>query len=89
LTTEQFKNIIIKKLGKKKPTVHIPLVLVLAGASILERFSKRPFLTREQALGFKQDSILDISLSKKELGFNPLPFEKGIERYFDSKMMKN
>ncbi|MFZ3077755.1 MAG: NAD-dependent epimerase/dehydratase family protein [Candidatus Aenigmatarchaeota archaeon] len=82
LTTEKFKNIILKKMGKKKLTVHIPLALVLAGASVLEKISKNPFLTREQALGFKQDRVLDISLSRKELGFNPLPFEKGIEKYF-------
>ncbi len=83
LTTEQFKNIILSKMGKKKPTVHIPLALVLAGATILEKISKNPILTKEQALGFKQDRVLDISLSRKELGFNPLPFEKGIEKYFE------
>lgn len=85
LTTEQFKNIILGKMGKKKPTVHIPLALVLAGASVLEKISKNPILTKEQALGFSQDRVLDISLSKKELGFNPISFEKGIEKYFDSK----
>ncbi|TRZ55632.1 NAD-dependent epimerase/dehydratase family protein [archaeon] len=83
LTTEQFKNIILKKLGKKKPTVHIPLAFVLAGASVLEKISKNPFLTKEQALGFKQDRVLDISLSRKELGFNPISFEKGIEKYLN------
>ncbi len=82
LTTKQFKNIILEKMGKKKLTVHIPLSFVIACASVLEKISKNPFLTREQALGFKQDRVLDISLSRKELGFNPTPFSKGIEKYF-------
>lgn len=83
LTTEQFKNIILERMGKKKFIIHIPLALVLAGASVLEKISKNPFLTREQALGFKQDRVLDISLSRKELDFNPISFEKGIEKYFN------
>lgn len=82
LTTKQFKNVILEKMGKKKFIIHIPLELVIAGASVIERISKNPILTKEQALGFKQDRVLDISLSRKELDFNPISFEKGIEKYF-------
>lgn len=85
LTMEQFKNIILKRMGKKKLTVHIPLFFVITCASVLEKISKNPVLTKEQVLGFKHDRILDISLSRKELGFNPISFEKGIEKYFDDK----
>lgn len=83
ITAEQFKDMIINKLGKKRYTIHIPLPLVIAGASILSMLFKNPPITKEQALDFREDRIIDISASKKDLGFNPISFENGIDKYFN------
>lgn len=79
ISIEEMIRLIIAKKGRKKMFIRIPAWILFPLALVLEKASD-PIFTRESLSSATQDAVLDHSLIKKELGFNPLSFKEGLTK---------
>ena len=59
--------------------LHLPVRLCMLGAKLLGLLFRRPFLTVDQVLAFVQDTEVDISSAREDLGFAPRPIDQGLQ----------
>ena len=71
-------KMIMKRLGIKKPIIHIPIKFLLA-ASYVMKMKKNPLLTKTVVLGLSQDCVYDVQPLIKELKVIPRSFEDGLK----------
>jgi len=76
LTFNEFIDKICKELGIRKVKIHIPIFICKIIAAIY------PLITKREILSINQDTRMNITLTKKDLGFNPIKLEDGIRRIF-------
>ena len=77
-----FKNLvklILKIRNSKKIFVPIPIFITMIFGKIFEIIQKVPVFTSEHVMGVTQDSIMNITKIKKDLGFCPTLIEKSLQ----------
>ncbi len=82
LTQKEILSIAAKELGAKPPSFHLPQWLALFFVFLEEKkaflLGKKPFITQEHIKILSSHRIFNCSKAEKELGFKPIPLEKGI-----------
>jgi len=76
----QMIEAIARSLGRRVTFVPLPLALMLLAARCYQALVRRPRLTAEAIQRMGEDRAFDISPARRDLGFNPIPFEEGIRR---------
>lgn len=61
--------------GVRKPAVHIPMPLMVAGATVAQKLFKNPPVTVDQLRMLKEGSTCDIGPMKRIFGVNPRGFK--------------
>jgi hypothetical protein len=60
--------------GIRKPAVHSPMSLMMAGATVAQRLLKNPPVTVDQLRMLQEGSTCDIEPMKRIFGINPSGF---------------
>lgn len=74
-TFNEYLDIILQRLKKRKIKIHIPLLFAELLAAILKRIYKLPPITLEQVYSMTQNQKFGIEHEREELGYNPHSFE--------------
>jgi NADH dehydrogenase len=61
--------------GTRKPAVHIPMPLMMAGATVAEKLFSNPPVTVDQLRMLQEGSTCDIEQMKRIFGVNPCSFK--------------
>lgn len=77
----QILSIIKKVLNKSKMNFHIPVWVMKAAASVLEKILKPAPITRDQLIMMEMGNIGDISRMKEIFSLDPIEFEQGLRKY--------
>ena len=80
LTYKKIIETIAVLLGKKVYQMHIPMKAALYAGLIYNKISSKPIVSYEQILRLGEDKAYHYDDAKKDLNYNPLPFEEGIKR---------
>ena len=80
LTLRQLVSEAGAAVGCSPRLVPVPLGPAVAAARLYERAARRPRLKAEQLQRLGEDKAFDISAARRDLGFEPRPFEAGIAR---------
>src|SRR5882672_12351865 len=75
LTLNEVLAEIARCAGVRKPAVHIPLPLMMAGATLLQRVLRNPPVTVDQLRMLREGSTCDIGRMKSIFGVNPRGFQ--------------
>lgn len=67
-------------IGKRKPKLHVPLVVMRPIIRLMERFSFFP-ITRAQLYMLLEGNTCDPTKFNREFRIHPVPFESGIRQY--------
>ncbi len=81
-TMKEYTKMLCIQLKIKKPIVPIPVFICYIIAWILQFIQERPLLKRDTILGVIMDADFSIEDAKKDLGYNPISFEEGIQKVF-------
>jgi uncharacterized protein YbjT (DUF2867 family) len=74
LTLNEVLAEIARCAGIRKPAVHIPMSLMMAGATVAQKLPKNPPVTVDQLRMLQQGSTCDIEPMKRIFGINPRGF---------------
>ena len=74
LTLNEVLAEIARCAGVRKPAVHIPMPLMMAGATVAQRLLKNPPVTVDQLRMLQEGSTCDIEPMKRIFGINPRGF---------------
>jgi uncharacterized protein YbjT (DUF2867 family) len=74
LTLNEVLAEIARCAGVRKPAVHIPMTLMMAGATVMQKLLKNPPVTVDQLRMLKEGSTCNIEPMKRIFGFNPQGF---------------
>jgi NADH dehydrogenase len=74
LTLNEVLAEIARCAGVRKPAVHIPMPLMVAGATVAQKLLKNPPVTVDQLRMLKEGSTCDIEPMKRIFGVNPRGF---------------
>jgi uncharacterized protein YbjT (DUF2867 family) len=77
LTLNEVLAEIARCAGVRKPAVHIPMPLMVAGATVMEKLLKNPPVTVDQLRMLREGSTCDIGPMKRIFGLSPMGF-KGV-----------
>jgi NADH dehydrogenase len=80
ITFNEFLEVILRCLGENKRFLHIPIWSVKPIALLLEKVLTRPPITRDNLIGILQSVPIDNAAAKQDLGFEPTPLGKGLEK---------
>ncbi|WP_334140964.1 SDR family oxidoreductase [Rhabdothermincola sp.] len=64
--------------GRRPRVLPVPLAPAVAALRLYERLTPRPRLRAEQLERIEEDKAFDISAARRDLGFDPRPFDTGI-----------
>ncbi len=81
-TMREYTEMLCRKLDINKTIVSIPVPICYAIAWIFKIVQKNPLLKRDTILGVTMDADFSIEEAKKDIGYNPIPFEEGIRKMF-------
>jgi NADH dehydrogenase len=74
LTLNEVLAEIARCAGVRKPAVHIPMPLMMAGATVAQKLLKNPRVTMDQLRMLQEGSTCDIEPMKRMFGINPRGF---------------
>lgn len=77
----QILSIIKKVLNKSRLNFHIPVWVMKAAASVLEKILRPAPITRDQLIMMEMGNIGDISKMKELFLIDPIEFEQGLRKY--------
>jgi uncharacterized protein YbjT (DUF2867 family) len=75
LTLNEVLAEIARCAGVRKPAVHIPMPLMVAGATVIEKLLKNPPVTVDQLSMLCEGSTCDIGPMKRIFGLSPMGFQ--------------
>ena len=75
LTLNEVLAEIARCAGVRKPPVHIPMPLMMAGATVAQKLLKNPPVTVDQLRMLREGSTCDIGLMKRIFGVDPRGFK--------------
>jgi hypothetical protein len=71
-----YTRLLCSRLGIRRSLLPIPEPLCRALAALLAFFQRRPLLKRDTILGLTMDADFDIEPARRELGYEPVAFER-------------
>jgi nucleoside-diphosphate-sugar epimerase len=80
ISYNSFMTLLFDLLGKKKPSVHIPLFLLRPLTILLDRLSDSHALTPTQLDNLRKDRNYDIGNTVSTFGYEPTPLREGLFR---------
>jgi nucleoside-diphosphate-sugar epimerase len=83
ISFRNFIRLILKHYRKKRIFVFIPTFVAFMLGKFFQKIQKVPLFTAEHVKGILQDSNLDTSELKADLGFKPTPFETALNESLD------
>lgn len=78
LSFKNFVRLILEFYGKKKIFVYVPAVFATQLGRVFQRVQKVPLFTAEHVKGILQDSILDSTALREDLGFCATPLKQAL-----------
>ena len=75
-----FIDRIARHMGITRRKIHIPFGVSLLAAKCLSTLLARPPITVSNVLGSNQDTQLDVTPAKMDLGWDPIDFETGLKK---------
>jgi len=82
ISIRDLARLMLRHQGVSKPFVHIPVPICRAAAFVLERVMKNPPLTGYAITRIEQDAAPDNADARRDLGYDPIGVEEGMERSF-------
>ena len=82
VTFDEIIQAFSRRLGIKKRSLHIPIPLMLAAASVLEALAPKPPVTVDQLIQLQRDNVCDNTKMRELLGVNPIGFEATLARIY-------
>ena len=79
---DDFIHVLGRAQGRSARALHVPASLALAGARVLGRLQRHPFINVDQVMAFLQDTVVDIGPARRELDWEPRPLEQGLAELF-------
>lgn len=83
ISFRDFIRLILKHYQKKRIFAFIPAFVAFMLGKFFQKVQKVPLFTAEHVKGILQDSILDTSAIKADLGFEPAPLETALNESLD------
>jgi nucleoside-diphosphate-sugar epimerase len=80
ITYAEMVRTMMREMKVRRLLVPIPLSFVRGAMGLMALVSKRPLLTSDQIDRLREDKVFDISDARRDLGFDPISFEEGINR---------
>lgn len=80
-TVMEILDVVMRATGRKRPKLHIPTLVMMFQAGLLERILQRPPVTREQIRMLREDGVCSTEGLAEALGLRMLPFEQGVRGY--------
>jgi NADH dehydrogenase len=81
LSLNQVLEEIAQCAGVCKPAVHVPMPLMMMGATVAQTLLRHPPVTIDQLRMLKEGSTCDIEQMKRIFGFTPKGFREGLRSY--------
>jgi NADH dehydrogenase len=81
LSLNQVLEEIAQCAGVRKPAVHVPMPLMMMGATVAQTLLRHPSVTIDQLRMLKEGSTCDIEQMKRIFGFTPKGFREGLRTY--------
>jgi uncharacterized protein YbjT (DUF2867 family) len=75
MTLNEVLGEIARCAGVRKPAVHIPMPLMVAGATLLQKLLTNPPVTVDQLRMLREGSTCDIGPMKRTFGLSPMGFQ--------------
>jgi nucleoside-diphosphate-sugar epimerase len=82
LSFDDFIHVLGRAQGRSVRPLHVPAPLALAGARLLGRIQRHPFINVDQVMAFLQDTVVDIAPARRDLEWEPRPLERGLDELF-------
>ena len=82
ISIRDLARLMLRHQGVSKPFVHIPLPICRAAAFVLERVMRNPPLTGYAITRIEQNASPDNADARRDLGYDPIGVEEGMERSF-------
>ena len=82
LSFDEFIHHLGRAQGVERRALHVPAVLAIAGARLLGRMQRHPFINVDQVMAFLQDTEVDIQPARRDLDWNPRPLAEGLAELF-------
>jgi nucleoside-diphosphate-sugar epimerase len=77
---------ILRLMRKRTLLLPIPISCAKAVARLYGAVSSKPRIRLDQIQRLEEDKVFDITDARRDLGFNPIPFEEGIRRKLANKV---
>ncbi len=68
--------------GVERRPLHVPAALAIAGARLLGRLQRHPFINVDQVMAFLQDTEVDIQPARNDLDWHPRPLAEGLQELY-------
>lgn len=78
----EITKLICQQLEIKKPMIPVPVFLCHFIASVLKVISKNPILKRDTILGVTMDANFSFQEAYKDIGYEPISLEEGLQKSF-------
>jgi nucleoside-diphosphate-sugar epimerase len=78
----EFIELLARVQGSRARALPVPAAAAIAGARLLGRFQRHPFINVDQVMAFLQDTLVDIQPARNQLLWDPRPLEEGLAELF-------
>ena len=82
---DDFIELLGRVQGNRARALPIPAGAAIAGARLLGRIQRHPFINVDQVMAFLQDTHVDIQPARNQLSWDPRPLEEGLCELFGEK----
>ena len=89
VTLNELIRLTAGRMGRRRRALHLPFGAVLKATELLGKVWTHPPVVPDQVLAFAQDTDGDIGPARDDLGFDPVPVDRGLEILFDRTHWKN
>lgn len=78
----EFIELLARVQGNRATALRVPAAAAIAGARLLGRLQRHPFINVDQVMAFLQDTCVDIQPVRSQLVWDPRPLEEGLAELF-------
>ena len=78
----EFIELLARVQGNRATALRVPAAAAIAGARLLGRLQRHPFINVDQVMAFLQDTCVDIQPVRSQLLWDPRPLEEGLAELF-------
>ena len=82
VSVSEFIELLARVQGNRATALRVPAAAAIAGARLLGRLQRHPFINVDQVMAFLQDTCVDIQPVRSQLLWDPRPLEEGLAELF-------